>query len=118
MRTHKCGHCGETDSSKFYGHKKSVCGSCHNKYTLELGQKKRSFIIEEMGGKCISCGYDKYSSALQVHHLDSSQKDSKFHGIRGWSRKRILDEIRGCVLLCSCCHAAVHSGELELRSIA
>jgi hypothetical protein len=118
MRTHKCGHCGETDPSKFYGHKKSVCGSCHNKYTLELGQKKRNFIIEEMGGKCVSCGYDKYSSALQVHHLDPSQKDAKFHGIRGWSHERIIDEIKGCVLLCACCHAAVHSGELELRSIA
>ncbi len=118
MKSHKCGHCGETDSSKFYGHKKSVCGSCHNKYTLELGQKKRNFIIEQMGGKCVSCGYNKYSSALQVHHLDPSKKDSKFHGIRGWGKQRILDEIQECVLLCACCHAAVHSNELILPDIA
>ena len=118
MKEHKCGHCGETDSSKFYGHKKSVCGACHNKYTLELGQKKRNFIIEQMGGKCVSCGYNKYSSALQVHHLDPSKKDSKFHGIRGWGKKRILDEIKDCVLLCACCHAAVHNNELTLPDIA
>lgn len=115
MKTHKCCHCGETDPSKFYGHKKSVCGSCHNKYTLELGQRKRKFLIENLGGKCVACGFDKYLSALQAHHLDPSTKDKAYASIRGWSQQRILDEIQGCVLLCACCHAAVHSGELQLQ---
>ena len=115
MRTHRCGHCGETDPSKFYGHKKSVCGPCHNKYTLALGQEKRKFLIEQMGGKCVSCGFDKYQSALQAHHLDPATKDKAFASIRGWSKQRILDEIQGCVLLCAFCHAAVHSGELQLQ---
>jgi len=115
---HKCGMCGETNPEKFYGHKKSVCGKCHNGYTLELGQKKREFIINTMGGKCISCGYDKYSSALHVHHIDSSKKDPKFANIRCWSENRILDEIRGCVLLCACCHSAVHANQLILPNVA
>ena len=38
-----------------------------------------------------------------------------FVRIRGWSEQRILDEIQECVLLCACCHAAVHSGELQLH---
>lgn len=118
MKTHKCGLCGETDPTKFYGHKKSVCGSCHNKYTLEQGKKKREFIIEQLGGKCVECGYDKFKSSLQAHHLDPNVKDKNFRSIRGWSEQRILDEIQGCVLLCACCHSAVHSGELKLRSIA
>jgi hypothetical protein len=117
MKTHRCGHCGETNPEKFYGHKKSVCGDCHNKYTTELGIKKREFVIEKLGGKCLSCGFDKYRSALQVHHLDPSKKDSNFRSMRGWSQQRILDEIKGCVLLCACCHAAVHSNELDLRGI-
>ena len=114
MKAHKCGKCGETDPSKFYGHKKSICGKCHNEYTLQKGQENRDFIIEHLGGKCMSCGFDKYKSALQVHHLDPSVKDKHFATIRGWSRSRILDEIEGCVLLCACCHSAVHSGELDL----
>jgi hypothetical protein len=118
MRKHKCGHCGETDPTKFYGHKKSVCGSCHNKYTLEQGKKKREFIIEQLGGKCVACGYDKFKSALQAHHLDPSVKDKNFGSIRGWSEQRILDEIKGCVLLCACCHSAVHSGELTIPNVA
>ena len=118
MSNHKCGHCGETDPTKFYGHKKSVCGSCHNKYTLEQGKRKREIIIEHMGGKCIACGFDKYKSALQVHHLDPTKKDKNFSSIRGWREQRILDEIKGCVLLCACCHAAVHSGELTIPNVA
>ena len=114
-KSHKCGHCGETDPSKFYGHKKRVCGKCHNKYTTEFGIKKREFIIEQMGGSCVSCGFNKYRSSLQVHHLDPSTKDKAFAHMRGWNKQRILDEIQGCVLLCACCHAAVHSGELELQ---
>jgi len=110
--SHKCGHCGETDPSKFYGHKKSVCGACHNKYTIERGRKKRDFVIEKLGGKCVACGYDKYKSALQVHHLDSSVKDKNFSSMRGWSEDRLTKEIEGCILLCACCHAAVHNNEL------
>ena len=67
-----------------------------------------------LGGKCSACGFDKYQSALQMHHLDPSTKDKAFASIRGWSEERILEEIKGCVLLCACCHAAVHSGELTI----
>jgi transposase-like protein len=42
---HKCGMCSETNPEKFYGHKKSVCAKCHNKYTLELGQKRGSLLL-------------------------------------------------------------------------
>lgn len=114
QKIHKCSVCGEVEPKKFYGHKKTVCGNCHNKYTLEIGRKKRNFIIEEMGGKCISCGFNKYQSALQVHHLDPSKKDKNFSSIRGWNKTRILEEIKNCVLLCANCHSAVHSNELIL----
>ena len=118
MRKHNCSTCGETDPSKFYGHKKSICGKCHNKYTLDLGRQRRKFLLENLGGKCVACGYDKYEAAMQCHHLDPTKKDKAFSSMRGWSEQRILDEIKDCVLLCACCHAAVHNNELELRDVA
>ena len=111
---HKCIQCGETDPTKFYGHKKSMCYSCNKKDTLDRRKKKKNFIVEHLGGKCMACGFDKYMSGLQVHHLDPSVKDKHFRSFKGWSEQRLVDELQGCVLLCACCHSAVHAGELDI----
>jgi hypothetical protein len=37
--------------------------------------------------------------------------------MRSWSEKRLREEIKKCVLLCKCCHAAVHVGEISLDGI-
>ncbi len=105
----KC-KCGETDPSKFYGHKKTVCGKCHNAYTLEAGKRKRDYALNKLGGKCSNCGFDKWSSSLDIHHTDPSIKDSKFGSFRGWSLERIDKELVSCVLLCKNCHSAFHAG--------
>lgn len=112
----KCA-CGESDPNKFYGHKHSICGKCHNKYNHENGRKKRQYILNKMGNKCQNsqCGFDKYKSALDVHHLDPSQKDVAFRTHRYWTIDRINKELEQCVLLCRNCHQAYHCGELELN---
>lgn len=38
------------------------------------GIRRKLKLIEEMGGKCEICGYDKNISALEFHHKDPSQK--------------------------------------------
>ena len=35
-----------------------------------------------------------------------------FVNLRGWSKDRADQELKKCVLLCKCCHAAVHAGEI------
>ena len=109
----KCA-CGETDPSKFYGNKTTVCRKCHSKYTLLKGQENRIYILEKLGGKCTHCGFDKWKASLDVHHPDPTQKDVSFSTIRYWTRDRIDKEIEKCILLCRNCHAAHHSGELQL----
>lgn len=110
----RCSHCGETDPKKFYGHKRHICGRCQNRYNTEKGRQKRKYMREKLGGKCSHCGFASFQSALEVHHLDPSKKDVSFRAARGWSYARIDRELIGCVLLCSNCHQAVHSGELYL----
>ena len=109
-KPHKCQICGEIDPSKFYGHKRTICGKCHNQYTLIKGKEKRIFAIEVLGNKCACCGYDKYPCSLDIHHLDPLIKDEHFARMRGWSKIKILAEIKNCILLCKNCHAALHSG--------
>ena len=65
-----------------------------------------------MGGKCQICSYDRCSSALELHHIDSSQKEFGFGGIRANPKAiaEIKEELKKCILLCANCHREVHSG--------
>jgi hypothetical protein len=112
-KPHKCGVCGETDSNKFYGHKRRTCGECHKDYTKRLGHEKRLFAINHLGAECQICGYKQFSCSLDVHHVDSNKKDPNFGSMRGWSIERIIKELKHCTLLCKNCHAAVHSNKLS-----
>lgn len=113
LQSRRCGKCGETDPDKFYGHKKSICGNCHNQYNLEKGQEKRKKAVEHLGGKCKICGYNKHICSLDFHHRNPSEKDPSFKSMRYWSWKRIELEINKCDLLCKNCHAAVHAGLIK-----
>jgi 5-methylcytosine-specific restriction endonuclease McrA len=67
------------------------------------------------GGKCISCGFNKYIAAMEFHHLDSKQKDFSLSGMTiSWVRMQ--KELDKCALLCANCHRAAHSGELVFQS--
>lgn len=113
-RKRRCGKCGEVNKDKFYGNKKSICGSCHNKYVIQRGRLWKAKAIEYKGGKCVKCGYQKYQTSLDFHHLDPREKDPKFSSKRGWTWERTKKELDKCVLLCRNCHAAVHTGEILL----
>ena len=112
LNEYRC-KCGETDPKKFYGNKKQICKSCHNKWCKIKGKLNRELALKLLGSKCLHCGYDQFSSALDVHHLDSHKKDPNFATMRGWTEKRLLEELKNCVLLCSNCHRAYHNGEIK-----
>ena len=111
---YKCGQCGETNPSQFYGNKHKICGPCHNAYNIKQGQEKRLRAVKELGGQCYVCRYDRHSCALDFHHLDPKAKDPNFRSMRGWSWEHILVELEKCVLLCKNCHAAIHNGFLSI----
>ena len=106
--------CGEVNPEKFYGHSKKTCSKCHNLITTKTGKNNRLFAVEFLGGKCKVCDYNKYIGSLDIHHLDPNIKDKDFKNMRGWSKERILNEIKNCVLLCRNCHAEVHAGYIKL----
>jgi hypothetical protein len=75
---HRCGRCGETNPARFYGHKRKLCGACHNAYNIKQGQERRLRAIKELGGKCQACGFDRYPCSLDLHHRDSKAKAPNF----------------------------------------
>lgn len=109
----KC-KCGETDPTKFYGHKTTSCGKCHNEYTVAKRKANKEYALSKLGGKCKVCGFDSFQEGLSFHHLDPTKKDSDFRNHLNWSRKRIDEELKDCVCLCLTCHAGVEAGRIAL----
>ena len=78
-------------------------------------RKLKSMAIEYKGGVCQICGYSKYQGALDLHHIDPSEKDFSL-GHKGYTRswERIKEELDKCVLLCATCHREVEGGITQL----
>jgi hypothetical protein len=67
--------------------------------------------LKYKGNKCVICGYDRCSRALQFHHLDPVQKDFSVSRVtRRW--RSIKPELDKCILVCANCHAEIHDGLL------
>lgn len=81
-----------------------------------IRHQTRKMLLESAGGKCVLCGYNKSISALDFHHKEPEQK---LFGIAvglksGYSYKRLLEETKKCVLVCSNCHHEVHDGLIKI----
>jgi hypothetical protein len=74
-------------------------------------RRVKTILVQEAGGACRLCGYDKYAGALHFHHLDAGSKEFSL-GQAGITRsiEAARAEARKCVLLCSNCHAEVEAG--------
>lgn len=108
LRCH-CSACGETDSTKFYGHRVGMCGKCYNNYIIKQGRQKKMRIVRLLGGACKLCGYNKCLASLTVHHKDPQKKDVGWNHYRSWSWSRIKRELKKCILVCANCHGEIHS---------
>lgn len=72
--------------------------------------------IEELGGKCVVCGYDKCKDALDFHHKDPTKKTAGIAAMLASPKKRslVMEEVRKCVLICSNCHRELHAGIISI----
>ena len=87
------------------------CVQCRIEAVINRRRKVKRLLVEEAGGSCRLCGYDRSLAALQFHHLDPSQKRFVI-SLRGATRslQELRDEASKCVLLCANCHAEVEAG--------
>ncbi|HXR28227.1 MAG TPA: helix-turn-helix domain-containing protein [Solirubrobacteraceae bacterium] len=87
------------------------CQRCRWEAVSRRRRKVKQILVEEAGGRCTLCGYNRCVAALHFHHVDPASKS--FHvSEQGVTRSlgRARDEARKCVLLCSNCHAEVETG--------
>lgn len=91
------------------------CAKCRSEAVSKRRRMVKRKLVEEAGGRCSVCGYQRCLQALHFHHLDSTTK--AFHlGYQGHSRSlaRSRAEARKCTLLCANCHAEVEAGLVSL----
>ena len=90
--------------------------SINSEKVKEWRRTSKDRIIQSMGGCCQICKYNKYSGALELHHIDPTQKDVSISRIRAncSSWESVVKELRKCILLCANCHREVHGDETAL----
>jgi len=88
------------------------CSTCQNKQIRHERKKKAHAIL---GGKCKVCGYDRCSSAMDIHHIDKNIKKFTLASSWGLAWDTIMAELDKCVLLCCRCHREVHDGVIDLE---
>ncbi len=96
------------------------CKRCRAECVAKRRRLVKERLVEEAGGRCMICGYDRCQRVLQFHHLDPSTKEFHLgHGglTRSLTRSRL--EARKCALLCANCHGEVEAGlaKVPLNSV-
>jgi transposase len=86
------------------------CRTCRVEAVIRRRRKVKHLLVEEAGGCCMLCGYDRCVAALEFHHLDPDSKEFGVAQRGAHSIERLRAEVRKCILLCSNCHAEVESG--------
>lgn len=59
--------------------------------------------------KCEVCGED-HSACLDFHHTDPNEKEYSVAKLKN-SKKKLLEEVKKCKVLCSNCHRKLHYDE-------
>ena len=70
-------------------------------YMAKRYHSKRKALIEELGGKCNSCGSKK---DLHIDHKDSKKKTFRAADVHSVSDARVQEEKKNFQLLCGKCH--------------
>jgi transposase len=112
--TLKCPHHGMTAFQRRSGGGYR-CLKCRSEAVTRRRRRVKQVLVEDAGGACQACGYDRCVGALHFHHLDAAGK--KF-GLSHRGVARSLAEARSeakkCILLCSNCHVEVEAGLRQL----
>lgn len=95
------------------------CVVCRSAAVTERRRRVKRRLLDEAGGRCVLCGYDRCVASLHFHHLDPETKSFAL-GITGVTRslEAARAEARKCVVLCANCHGEVESGlaDVSVRS--
>lgn len=89
---------------------RSQCRKHSSAYDAARTRDMKQYLIESLGGRCSSCGYNRCPAAFDFHHPDPSKKDITWSSLRRKTPEVALAQLKQeeVVLLCSNCHREEH----------
>ena len=111
MVIRECGRHGYTAWARTGSGGRYRCKRCRSEAVTARRRRVKLQLIEDAGGRCILCGYDRFPGALQFHHLDRADKAFSL-SVQGVARslEKARAEAAKCALMCANCHAEVEGG--------
>ena len=107
----ECRRHGRTMFVKRSGDGSYRCLRCRSEQVSKQRRRLKAILVEEAGGRCQVCGYDRWPGALHFHHVEPGEKAFALSQEGSYrSLKRARTEARKCTLLCANCHAEVEGG--------
>lgn len=115
MHVRTCTNCQvPKDESAFYfkghGQLMSECIPCFKGRMSARHALAKLTLVQEHGGKCEHCGYDRDPRVLAFHHIDPATKLFGIAKHLSAPLSRLRLEAEKCILLCPNCHAEKHLG--------
>jgi hypothetical protein len=89
------------------------CRRCMGEAVTRRKQKVRRTLVDEAGGRCAVCGYDRCIVNLHFHHVDPTTKELAMTAQIGRSLAAFREEAKKCVLVCANCHGEIEAGLIE-----
>jgi hypothetical protein len=89
------------------------CKRCVGEAVTRRKQKLKRILVEEAGGACAVCGYNRCIVNLGFHHVDPTCKSFAMSMAVGRSIAAFRAEAKKCVLVCANCHGEIEAGVIE-----
>lgn len=104
IKSNKCKICTR-DYGKLHYNKNKQLYKERAKNNRKKEIQKTKDLISELRIKCAECG-ETHPATLDFHHTNPNEKENNIASMN--SRKRILEESKKCIVLCSNCHRKLH----------
>jgi hypothetical protein len=86
------------------------CKRCVAEAVTRRHQKIKRLLVEEAGGRCAVCGYDRCIINLHFHHVDPRAKSFNMSISGGKAIATYREEAAKCALVCANCHGEIEMG--------
>jgi 5-methylcytosine-specific restriction endonuclease McrA len=92
------------------GQRRWRCKRCVGEAVTRRKQEVKRLLVDEAGGCCTICGYDRTIINLHFHHVDPRQKSFALSMNTTKALATYRTEMEKCVLVCANCHGEIEAG--------